>query len=194
MTIASIVLSLLLIVVSIWFSDFLVQALLAMVPILASIYTVTQNYYEKNLSSTRTNISINTHENEVIIACSIKSSHPKRLFVDKAYLFIDYGEQEEELFKFEHLLRHKHGEQSCLIEKKMCANQINCYKDINPSGKGHFFELVHLSSATILYIDPQEEFSDECVIQLPKGVYRAMFIITFKNADCNCAVSHFFVK
>ncbi len=75
----------------------------------------------------------------------------------------------------------------------MTAGTIRSYKDINPAGHGLFFELLHLSSATILYLDPNEEFSDDCVAKLEDGVYRAMFVVTFKNADCNCAMKNFIV-
>lgn len=188
------VLSLLLIAVSIWFRDGLLAATFAVIPIIISAYTVAQSFYEKQLSSTKTNITVQSFGNKAIITCTLQSSHPKRLLIDKAYLFVDTGDFSGEVCKFKHILCHNYGEESCLIAKKMNQNGISTYQDINPDNpKGIFFELVHLSSATILYLDPHEEFSDECVLQLGEGVYRAMFIVTFKNADCNCATKHFFI-
>lgn len=202
MTITIAVLCLFLVVVSLYFKNNLIQALLGCVTVIVSIYTVSQHRYEKNLSSTRTNISVHSFENKAIITCTLKSSHPKRLFIDKAYLFVDLPESVEhdriqnncsKVCKFKHILRHEYGEEACLVEKQMSTGNIKTYNDINPQGNGLFFELMHLSSATILYLDPHEEFSDECVVELAKGVYRAMFIVTFKNADCNCSIKHFFV-
>ena len=187
-------LSLLLIAVSIWFRANLVTAILGVIPIFISVYTLTQHYYEKQLSSTRTSISVQSFGNKAIITCTLQSSHPKRLLIDKAYLFVDTGTYTDKICKFKHILCHQYGEESCLVEKKMSKNSISTYQDINPDNpNGIFFELLHLSSATILYLDPNEEFSDECVLDLPEGVYRAMFIVTFKNADCNCATKHFFI-
>ncbi|MGV8017327.1 MAG: hypothetical protein AB2L26_03945 [Ignavibacteria bacterium] len=191
--ISIIVLSLFMIVISIWYKEHLITSFLAVIPIIISIYTLSQHYYEKNLSSTKTNVLVNSYGNKAIITCTLKSSHPKRLFIDKAYLFIDSGVQMDSVCKFKHVLKHEYGEISCQVEKKMTAGSIRSYKDINPDDNGIFHELSHLSSATILYLDPNEEFSDECVVQLEKGVYRAMFIVTFKNADCNCAIKHFFI-
>jgi len=188
-----VILCILLIVIWIWFNEILIPSIFSAIPIFISVYTISQHYYEKNLSSTKTSISVNTHEDKAIITCSLKSFHPKRLFIDKAYLFIDSEEPSGKVCKFKHILCHNYGEESCLIEKKMNANTIKNYHDINPDNDGIFFELLHLSSATILYVDPQEEFSDECVTQLTKGVYRAMFVVTFKNADCNCAIKHFII-
>lgn len=191
-----------LIVVSLYFKNNLIQAVLGSITIIVSIYSVAQHRYEKNLSSTKTNINVHSFEDKAIITCTLKSSHPKRLFIDKAYLFVDRPESVEnnsiqnncnKVCKFKHILRHEYGEVACLVEKQMTAGNIKSYNDINPDGNGVFFELMHLSSATILYLDPHEEFSDECVVELDRGVYRAMFIVTFKNADCNCSIKHFFV-
>jgi hypothetical protein len=194
-SIAILLLSLLLIIVSIWYRDHLITAILTVIPLFVTVYTLTQHYYEKQLSSTKTNISVQSFGNKAIINCTLQSSHPKRLFIDKAYLFVDTGNFSGKICNFKHILCHNYGEEGCLVEKKMAQNSISSYLDINPDdSNGIFFELKHLSSATILYLDPHEEFSDECVVELEEGVYRAMFVVTFKNADCNCAVKHFFIR
>jgi hypothetical protein len=190
---AIIVSSVLLMAVSFWFTSYLVTALLGVIPVLSFVYAIARHNYEKNLSSTRTGVVVNVCDNRAVITCTLNSSHPKRLFVNKAYLFVDAGKIQGRVYKFEHILRHEYGEVSCLVEKKITAGDITSYQDINPKGEGLFFELRHLSSATILYLDPDEEFSDDCVVELEDGVYRAMFVITFKNADCNCAMKHFIV-
>lgn len=193
MTGAIIFVSLILAGVSIWFNSYLVTTLVMAAPALTLVYSYAQHNYEKNLSSTRTGIKVDTCGNRVVVTCSLRSSHPKRLFIDKAYLFIDSGDVIGGVYNFSHILKHEYGDAACLVEKKMSSNAIKSYQDINPGKNGYFVELKHLSSATILYLDPKEEFSDDCVVQLESGVYRAMFVTTFKNADCNCAIKHFIV-
>jgi hypothetical protein len=188
-----IILSFALIFVQIFFKSYFIPAFLCTVPILTLVHKIASDTYEKNLSSTKTSISVSSTTNNVVVTCTLKSFHPKRLFIDKAYLFIDTGILQEKIYKFKHILQHEYGETSCLIEKKMCNGDISCYKDINNESEGYFSELKHLSSSTILYLDTEEEFSDDIVFQLTPGVYRAMFVTTFKNADCNCAIKHFVV-
>jgi len=193
MAISTVLVSICLIFISLWDSDYLITALLAVIPILSSVYTLAQYSYEKNLSSTKTGVNVDVFGSRALITCTLRSSHPKRIFIDKAHLFIDSGEEQNGLYNFKHVLRHEYGEVSCLVEKKMTTGDIRCYQDINPEGNGLFCELPHLSSSTILYVDPNEEFSDDCVVKLQDGVYRAMFVVTFKNADCNCAMKHFII-
>ena len=193
MTVSTVLVSICLIMISLWYKDLLITALLAVIPILSSIYTIAQYNYEKNLSSTKTVVVVDTSGNRAVVTCTLKSFHPKRIFIDKAYLFVDSGKEQNGIYEFKHVLRHEYGDESCLVEKKMTSGGITCYNDINTEGKGLFCELPHLSSSTILYVDPNEEFSDDCVVQLEDGVYRAMFVVTFKNADCNCAMKHFII-
>ena len=188
-----IILSLILIAIQLFFRTYFITAFLCTVPILTLVYKYALDSYENNLSSTKTSISVSTVVNNVVVTCTLKSFHPKRLLIDKAYLFVDTGALQDKMYKFKHILHHDYGENSCFIEKKMCAGDITCYRDINSDNDGYFSELKHLSSSTILYLDTDEEFSDDIVLQLEPGVYRAIFVTTFKNADCNCAIKHFVI-
>jgi hypothetical protein len=116
------------------------------------------------------------------------------LFIDKAFLFIDKGIIDNGIYYFKHIICHEYGEELCVVAKKMESGGIRNYKDINPDGEGLFFEMLHLSAATILYLDINEEFSDDCVFELTEGVYRAMLVITFKNASCNCSIKSFIIN
>lgn len=194
MAAAIVLLSVALMFVSFKYDDYLVTCLLGVAPILSLVYTIAKHHYEKNLSSTKTGLVLSVVGTRVVATCTLKSSHPKRLFINRAYLIVDSGEEKDGIFNFKHVLRHEYGELGCLVEKKISAGGINDYTELNPEGRGYVLELQHLSSATILYLDPNEEFSDDCTINLTPGVYRAMFVITFKNADCNCAMKHFVVN
>jgi hypothetical protein len=54
--------------------------------------------------------------------------------------------------------------------------------------------LKHLSSESILFMDPGEYFREDKMLELPiQGVYRATLVFTATNADCICTTRQFIV-
>lgn len=180
---------------SIYKEQYIVQASLAVVPILSTVYTVAKNIHDSKVSSSVVEMDIDIVSNIAILKCSVKSLYSKRIKVKDAFLFVDQGSERGSFFEFDYLLKHRNNERDCEVSKKCQTLKIKSYKDINSNTEGYFKKLEHLYPSTNLYIDPNEQFSDECSIKLKNGVYRAIFIVTFfDNIDCNCISKQFIIE
>jgi len=75
-------------------------------------------------------------------------------------------------------------------QMKQLINRYN--RKINTEEYHKIFVFDGLSKEARLYVDPGEQFSDELVVKLKPGIYRAMIIwIPEGNEDCACAVKYF---
>lgn len=52
----------------------------------------------------------------------------------------------------------------------------------------------HLSSETIMFVDPGEEFSEDVILKLSKGIYKATIVWTSVKEDCICCTKEFIME
>ena len=156
---------------------------------------------ERKARKWRLEMQVEIRGNLANIACSYENVGTKRIIPKNVYLFIDQGvENEDGTFEFPFILRHEVGEEDCVLGKRCKEGGLPCYpQDLRMSS---MFEstycnrllLKHLSSESIIYVDPGEKFSDSMTIRPPgKGVYRAMVVFTAVNADCCCTLKQFVI-
>ena len=55
-------------------------------------------------------------------------------------------------------------------------------------------KLKHLSSETIMFIDPGEEFSEDVILHLNSGIYRVTAVWTSVKEDCICGTKQFIIE
>jgi len=164
--------------------------------------------------------------NMVRFSATIKNVGHKRIATRFSNLYIDEGVLSDESadsakYVFPFILKHEtdvNGRPDCILctklREKNNYNSENMHypKDALNSPSGQFknifhtnVSLDHLSDKSIKYIDPQEKFSEDVIIQFKKsGVYRVTFIVLpheHENyleygahaADCQCATKQFYI-
>lgn len=138
--------------------------------------------------------------NFAIIRSKIENCGGKKVTPYNVYLFIDEGVLKERgYYEFPFLLKHEGGEYDCVLSKICQREGLSYPRDL----LGREFQNIHtdclqlrnLSSESILYIAPEESFSQDVTVKLPHpGVYRAIFVFTAQDADCICASKQFIVQ
>ena len=157
--------------------------------------------------------------NFVLFSASIQNVGDKKIETKIANLYIDQGEQQVlanenkgsknvavDYYEFPFILEHKEeikGRPDCVLCKKCFrANDPNYPEEVvsqSLKGKSDMFrahyELKHLSQNSIKYINPNEKFSEDVIVQFKKhGVYRAtLFVGAEGEADCCCATKQFYI-
>jgi hypothetical protein len=175
-----------------------VSVLVAMVGI-----TVTVILYRLDMrkaKKSRLELQVETNGFLARISCSYENLGTKQIIPKNVYLFVDQGVENEGIFQFPFMLKHEPGEYDCVLSKRCKAGGLLQFpKELQTEGKFKntytlLISLKHLSSESILFIDPGEKFTEDTVIRLPdKGVYRASVVFTATNADCSCATRQFLI-
>ena len=156
---------------------------------------------KRQLSAERQiNVGIDVINDNAIITCTIDNFGRKRIKPKNIYLFVDQGILKESSYKFPYLLKHEEGEYDCILSKTCKAGGLDSFPDIllTDEFKNQYhkaFKLKHLSTESILYIDPGESFSEDVILNFnEKGAYRAMVIWTAVKEDCMCASKQFIIS
>jgi hypothetical protein len=141
-----------------------------------------------------------TNNENAIITCSIENLGRKRITPKNIYLLVDKGLLKNGVYEFSYLLKHEEGENDCNLSKRCKTGGLGCYptdlveddfKDIY----NKLIKLKHLSTESILFIDPGESFSEDVVLVLSEpGVYRATVVWTAINEDCICSSKQFIIN
>lgn len=178
-------------------------AILALFVSIASMAVQLVSYMirERKARKWRLEMQIEIRGNLANISCSYENVGTKRIIPKNVYLFIDQGvEREDGIFEFPFILRHEVGDFDCVLGKRCKDGGLQCYpQDLRLSSRfsntySNLYLLKHLSSESIVFIDPGEKFSDSMTIRPPgKGVYRAMVVFTATNADCCCTLKQFII-
>ena len=162
----------------------------------------------------------------VRFSATIQNVGNRRIATRFSNLYIDEGVARNTSpsavkYEFPFILEHKtdvNGRPDCILctklrEKNTFQNENLSYpKDALACDTGRFdsifhtnIPLRHLSDESIKYIDPQEKFSEDVVMQFKKaGVYRVTFIVlphendtdlkyNAHEADCQCATKQFYI-
>lgn len=147
------------------------------------------------------------------ITCKIANNDIRRIKPKYIYLFIEKGiepKDDDETIdvKFPFLLCHQNNGASdcqlgaqCKVSAKVGKKLDEFPPGIVPKefqtfecGKRHVITLDELCQEGRHYIDPGEEFAQDVVVKLSKGVYRATVIWTSEgDDDCICATKVFVV-
>lgn len=143
----------------------------------------------------------------IVFSCSIQNIGNKEIGLNNTYLFVDQGvyNSKNQSYEFPFLQKKYLGiagiaDEDC-IGCALCRNGIAEYpKDVShinefykESGITPFYAcypLHHLSSKSILYMSPKETFTEELVVTLKPGVYRAILMCVPDQNTCDCMCSN----
>lgn len=133
------------------------------------------------------------------ITSIIKNIGGRRITPQRVYLFVDQGIERDTFFEFPFLLRHEQNEHDCVMAKICKQEKLSYPRDILDKEfkniYADYIPLKHLSTDSILFIDPEEEFTEDAIVKLPRqGAYRVMLIFTAWDSECVCASREFLVK
>lgn len=133
------------------------------------------------------------------ITCRISNCSKKRIVPQNIYLMVEEGVMSNNVAKFPYLLKHEQGEFDCVFAT-LCKNggftQLPEHL-VESEYKDKFRKIIrlkHLSSETIMFIDPGEEFSEDTVVELKSGIYRATVVWTSVKEDCICGTKEFIIE
>ena len=134
-------------------------------------------------------------------SCSISNIGSSNIELGNTFLFIDQGvfNEQDSSYKFPFLQKKFLGIDG--ISDDDCIMSAQCKKDepIYPILYSHIigffgetslfhncYSLPHLSSKSILYMAPHEVFSEELILKLNAGVYRAILVSVPAPESCDC--------
>lgn len=135
------------------------------------------------------------------LRCSISNIGTADIALNRTYLFVDQGIYNESNSSFEFPFLQKKflgidgvADEDC-IGCALCKSNnpayplsyshiSNFYKSSKPFC--NCYPLPHLSCDSILYMAPDEIFTEDIVLKLKKGVYRAILMSVPKPESCDC--------
>lgn len=134
-----------------------------------------------------------------IITCRIENCSNKRIVPQNIYLMVEAGIDENGIIKFPYLLKHEEGEFDCVFATLCKQGGFTCLPEhlLEDSFKNQYRKIIklkHLSSETIMFIDPGEEFSEDVILKLSKGIYKATIVWTSVKEDCICGTKQFIIE
>ena len=180
-----------------------INELIASITLLISLGTIVAKISEKALlnnyaAKRRISLDASAKGEYTTITCKIENCGTKRIVPQNIYLMVEQGLDKDGVITFPYLLKHEEGEYYCVFSNLCQKGGLSCLPDhlLPTEFKGLFRTIVkmqHLSSETILFVDPGEEFSEDITIKLGKGIYKATVVWTSVKEDCICATKEFIV-
>lgn len=143
-------------------------------------------------------IDIDIKTDFATITCTIENCSKKRIIPQNIYMMIEEGILKDNIAEFPYILKHEKGEFDCVFAKFCKKGGVSTFPDylVPLSYKDKFRQILplkHLSSETIMFIDPGEEFSEDVVLKLKNGVYRVTVVWTSVKEDCICCTKEFVI-
>ena len=143
-------------------------------------------------------VNVRAEKRNAIVTAAVENIGTKRIIPHNVYLVVDEGIKRKGYFEFPFLLRHEQGEWDCIMAKICKQGKLQYPRDLLSKDftdvYADFIPLRHLSTESILFIDPKEKFIEDTILRLPKsGAYRVMLIFTARNCECVCASREFLV-
>lgn len=183
--------------------DLTINELIASITLLISLSTIvvriSERILQKNYSpKRRISLDVNTKGEYTTVTCKIENCGTMRIVPQNIYLMIEQGYEQDDVITFPYLLKHEEGEFDCIFANLCKAGGFTCLPDhlLPTDFKNQYRKIVkmqHLSSETILFVDPGEEFSEDITIKLKEGVYKATVVWTSVKEDCICTTREFIV-
>lgn len=154
-----------------------------------------QNFTAKRKIS----IETETQGEYAIVTCRIENCSKKRIVPQNIYLMVEAGIEKEGIIDFPYLLKHEEGEFDCVFASLCKQGGFTCLPDhlLEDNFKAQYRKIIklkHLSSETIMFIDPGEEFSEDVTLKLSKGIYKATIVWTSVKEDCICGTKQFIIE
>lgn len=179
----------------------LVACLTLLITICTIVFKLTDSIIKKTYTAKRKiSLDVQVLNNHAIISCRIENCGTKRLVPQNIYLIVENGvyNSEEHYYEFPYILKHEKGEDYCAFSKLCQRNTVQSVPPelIEDRFKKLFRQVVklkHLSSETILYVDPDEEFSEDMVFKLDNGCYKATVVWTSVKEECICTTKEFII-
>lgn len=181
-----------------------VNELIAVLALLVTLGTVVFKLSEKILEYSFTTkrkltLDVVTQKNYATITCKIENSSNKRIIPQNIYLMVEEGIQKDSVIEFPYLLKHEEGEFDCVFAGLCKKGGFTCLPEhlIDTEFKQKYRRIIklrHLSSETIMFIDPGEEFSEDVVLHLESGIYRVTAVWTSVKEDCICGTKQFIIE
>ncbi len=140
--------------------------------------------------------AVNNYAN---ITCKISNCSTKRIIPQNVYLMVEEGIMKNNMASFPYLLRHEKDEFDCVFASICKKGGITRVPEhlLSEEFYNKFREIVrlkHLTSETIMFIDPGEEFSEDTIFKLTPGVYRVTVVWTSVKEDCICCTKEFVIN
>lgn len=164
------------------------------------VFKISERILKRSFSAKRRiSLEANADGEHAVITCRIENCGTKRIVPQNIYLMIEQGVEEDCIGCFPYLLKHEKDEFDCVFANLCKSGGFTNLPDhlLEPQYKNLFRRIIkmkHLSSETILFVDPGEEFSEDVVVKLNKGIYRATVVWTSVKEDCICATKEFIVS
>lgn len=155
----------------------------------------------ENKGLLRVNLEIRNFSDVTILSNSIANIGNGEIALGNTYLFVDQGIYNEKKYCYEFPFIQKKFLNMEGIADEDCIAVAQCKlgKPVYPifcSHIKHFYEgtdsfyncyeLPHLSSQSILYMAPNEVFTEELTLKLNKGIYRALLVCVPNPESCDC--------
>ena len=151
----------------------------------------------------RVDLSTQQNGSNTVFSCSILNVGNVAIGLNNTYLFIDQGVYNSQNRSYEFPFFQKKflgiegvADEDCIgcaycrkgkAEYPKEAPQISeFYKDKKVVPFCECYSLKHLSSSSILYMGPNERFTEELVLRLEPGVYRAILMCVPNPETCDC--------
>jgi len=138
-------------------------------------------------------------ESYVNITCKINNYGKKRIIPQNIYLYVQQGKEIDTLIEYPHLLRHEKGKYDCILASYCKKGGLENIPSQLIDTKYHglyqkLIKLKYLNYEAIMFIDPSEEFTEDTVLKLEKGIYRVIAIWTSVKEDCICCQKEFIIE
>lgn len=135
----------------------------------------------------------------VIITGRIENLSRKRIIPQNIYLMVESGIEKNGIAEFPYLLRHEEGEYDCVLSSLCRQGGFTRLPEhiLEEKFKTQYRQIIkmkHLSSETIMFVDPGEEFSEDVILKLSKGIYKATIVWTSVKEDCICCTKEFIME
>ena len=135
----------------------------------------------------------------VIITGRIENLSRKRIIPQNIYLMVESGIEKNGIAEFPYLLRHEEGEYDCVLSSLCRQGGFTRLPEhiLEEEFKTQYRKIIkmkHLSSETIMFVDPGEEFSEDVILKLSKGIYKATIVWTSVKEDCICCTKEFIIE
>jgi len=184
-------------------SKLTINELIASITLFISLGTIIVKISEKILQQNysakrRILLDATTKGDFTVVTCKIENCGTKRIVPQNIYLMIEQGLEKNGVITFPYLLKHEEGEFDCVFANLCKKGGFSCLPEhlLPTEYKGLYRKIIkmqHLSSETILFVDPSEEFSEDITVKLSKGVYKATVVWTSVKEDCICTTKEFVV-
>lgn len=180
-----------------------INELIASITLLISLGTIVVKISERILQQNYTAkrrilLDTRTRGEYTTITCKIENCGTKRIVPQNIYLMVEQGLEKDGVITFPYLLKHEEGEFDCVFANLCKKGGFSCLPEhlLPKEYQGLYRKIAkmqHLSSETILFVDPGEEFSEDITVKLSKGVYKATVVWTSVKEDCICTTKEFIV-